>query len=200
MANTRSLRWIKAVVILERASKLVFLDPEDSSEHARAHRSYAQIPHPGRPPHGYLEQPKYRVPAAYAETKLALGLLLDSCGEDGVFPVDKISAAVGGEMVISPGVMIFVSPPFQSLFSYLTRRLSVSAPYLRGYRDIIARYQLARMRECRSAHRCEEERGFDQGASSDRTSHALALPICPNVSGRITDHLSQSTLLTPLPL
>jgi hypothetical protein len=64
------------------------------------------------PPPGYLEQPRYRVPAAFKETRLGLDMLLAACGEDGVFPLDqKRNATMDGreEVVIPPAVIIFVS-------------------------------------------------------------------------------------------
>jgi hypothetical protein len=115
---------VKAVVILERASKLVFLDPEDQSEHSRQWQSYRSDPNTIQHPGGYLEQPQYRCPEAFQETKLGLEMLVRSCGEDGVFPVDvKRNATMDGqeEVVISPAVIIFVSP-FPPLY-FLKHRL-----------------------------------------------------------------------------
>jgi hypothetical protein len=114
---TISVRWTKAVVILERASKLVLLDPEDASEHTRQWTIYKQTG--GAEPPGYLESPRYRVPTEFEETKFALETLIRCCGEDGVFPVDKkLGAELDGreEVVISPAVILFVSRPL-GLFS-----------------------------------------------------------------------------------
>lgn len=105
-----SVRWIKAIVILERASKLVLLDPEDSSEHTRQWTTY-HATGTTKPP-GYLESPRYRVPSEFEETKFALDTLIACCGEDGVYPVDKKMGAVADgreEVVISPAVILFVS-------------------------------------------------------------------------------------------
>ena len=106
-----SVRWIKAITILERASKLVLLDPEDSSEHTRQWNTYATTGM-NKPP-GYLESPRYRVPSEFEETKFALETLIQCCGEDGVFPVQKkVVAEMGGaqRLDISPAVILFVSP------------------------------------------------------------------------------------------
>ncbi|KAK1921689.1 hypothetical protein DB88DRAFT_443137, partial [Papiliotrema laurentii] len=85
-------RWMKAVVILERASKLAFIDPEEDSEYARAWSTYfMQSPHNPRlsNPPAWLDQPKYRCPKDYSETKLALDQLQSHMGVDGIFPVDR---------------------------------------------------------------------------------------------------------------
>lgn len=150
MLRVLSLRWVKAVIILERASKLAFQEPEESSEYARAHRSYIHNQHPGRPPPGYLEQPKYRVPTAYAETKMGLEMLVRSCGGDGVGPIERVKRGQG-EVVISPAVILFVSHTFRQC----TRRKGTEsiAPHLCGHRNFIARYQLLRLREYRSVNR-----------------------------------------------
>ena len=107
-----SVRWNKAVVILERASKLVLLDPEEASEHTRQWAIYKHTG--GAEPTGYLESPRYRVPTEFEETKFALETLIRCCGEDGVFPLDKkLGAELDGreEVVISPAVILFVSRP-----------------------------------------------------------------------------------------
>jgi hypothetical protein len=117
------VRWNKAVVILERASKLVLLDPEDASEHTRQWTIYKQTGGPTPP--GYLESPRYRVPTEFEETKFALETLIRCCGEDGVFPVDKkLGAELDGreEVVISPAVILFVSRPLGLLFTPLECR------------------------------------------------------------------------------
>lgn len=101
------------MIILERASKLVFIDPEESSEHSRQWSRYPSDPIAHQSPPGYLEQPRYRCPEAFAKTKLGLEQLILACEEDGVFPVDKKrNATMDGkeEVVISPAVIIFVSP------------------------------------------------------------------------------------------
>jgi hypothetical protein len=91
-AEARSVRWVKSVTILERASKLAFLDPEESSEYATAYASYthARATNPSvPPPPPWLEQPKYRCPKDYRETKLGLDQFVETMGVDGIFPVDR---------------------------------------------------------------------------------------------------------------
>lgn len=109
---TDSLRWIKAVTILERASKLVLIDPEDSSEHTNQWTYHLSNPGSAPPP-GYLESPRYRVPTEFEEVKYALEHLIAACGDDGVYPVEQKKEAVKygkEEVVISPAVILFVSP------------------------------------------------------------------------------------------
>jgi hypothetical protein len=107
---TNSVRWVKAITILERASKLVILDPEEASEHTRQWTTYSTTGQTVPP--GYLESPRYRVPSKFEETKFALETLVRCCGDDGIFPVDKkVNATINGEeeVVISPAVILFVS-------------------------------------------------------------------------------------------
>lgn len=110
-----STRWVKSVTILERASKLAFLDPEETSEYAKAHSAYsvALATHPSPPlPAPWLDQPKYRCPKDYRETKLALDQFVESMGVDGVFPVDrKRNAEIDGgeEPFISSHTILMVS-------------------------------------------------------------------------------------------
>jgi hypothetical protein len=118
---TNSLRWIKAVTILERASKLVLLDPEETSEHANQW-GFHELNRGSPIPPGYLESPRYRVPSEFEEVKYALEHLLAACGDDGVFPVEKkLEATKYGkeEVVISPAVILFVSPSFFLPSSFL---------------------------------------------------------------------------------
>ncbi|EIW71126.1 hypothetical protein TREMEDRAFT_27564, partial [Tremella mesenterica DSM 1558] len=90
--NKDYLRFLKCVAILERASKLAFVDVEDGSEYARQWASYHLIaqsdPSTPQPP-PWLEQPRYRCPTAYAETKLGLELVISTWGEDAIFPPDR---------------------------------------------------------------------------------------------------------------
>lgn len=78
--------------ILERASKLAFFDPEDNSEYANAWGTYSvrvqAVPNTPKPP-AWLDQPKYRCPKDYRETKLGLDQLISSLGQDGIFPTDR---------------------------------------------------------------------------------------------------------------
>jgi hypothetical protein len=114
-ADRRSTRWVKSVTILERASKLAFLDPEESSEYAKAQSAYsvALTTNPCAPPPApWLDQPKYRCPKDYRETKLALDQFVESMGVDGVFPVDrKRNAEIDGgeEPFISSHTILMVS-------------------------------------------------------------------------------------------
>jgi hypothetical protein len=107
--DTRSIRWVKSVTILERASKIA------SSEYAKAHSAYsvALATHPSAPPPApWLDQPKYRCPKDYRETKLALDQFVESMGVDGVFPVDrKRNAEIDGgeEPFISSHTILMVS-------------------------------------------------------------------------------------------
>lgn len=87
---------MKAVTILERASKMALLDPAEDSEHAKAWTAYAAaaaIPHnsgvSATLPPPWLEQPKYRVPVEYAAVRFAVEQMQTSMGDDGVFPLDR---------------------------------------------------------------------------------------------------------------
>ncbi|KAK6903579.1 hypothetical protein I203_107084 [Kwoniella mangroviensis CBS 8507] len=87
------IRWIKAVAILERASKLAFLTPTDDSEYSQAWHSYATAlsngsPQPNPPP-GWLNQPKYRNSKDYDDCLRALNQYIKSLGVDGVSPVER---------------------------------------------------------------------------------------------------------------
>lgn len=116
LAHTNSrTKWLKATVILERASKLAFVDPEEDSEYSRAWSQYflssPTNPHLTTPP-PWLDQPKYRCPKDYAETKLALDQLRDTMGVDGIFPVDRRNnAAIDGvdAPTIIPHTIMLVS-------------------------------------------------------------------------------------------
>jgi hypothetical protein len=116
MAGTDArTKWLKSTVILERASKLAFVDPEEDSEYSRAWSHYFLTsptnPHLATPP-AWLDQPKYRCPKHYAETKLALDQLRDTMGVDGIFPVDRRNNAVidGAEVpTIIPHTIMLVS-------------------------------------------------------------------------------------------
>jgi hypothetical protein len=80
------------ITILERSLKLAFIEPEDSSEFARAWSHY-HITSPADPrkqkPPAWLDQPKYRCPKDYSETKLGLDQLMAGMGVEGIFPVDR---------------------------------------------------------------------------------------------------------------
>lgn len=110
-----SVRWVKCLTLLERASKLAFLDPEDTSEYANAWATYSVRSHgmPGNPPPpAWLDQPKYRCPKDYRETKLGLDQVINSMGPDGIFPADRKRNAEldgGPEPFISSHVILLVS-------------------------------------------------------------------------------------------
>lgn len=109
-------KWIKATVILERASKLAFLDPDEESDYAKAwckHHltSGPHNPHLAAPP-AWLDQPKYRCPKDYAEVRLALDQLKENMGDDGIFPVDRRRNAEidgGEEPSITPHTIMLAS-------------------------------------------------------------------------------------------
>ncbi|WRT64635.1 uncharacterized protein IL334_001569 [Kwoniella shivajii] len=88
------IRWIKAVTILERASKLTFLHPTDDSEYNQAWSSYgkALLASPSSsplPPPAWLNQPKYKNPKDYDECAEALKQYVSSLGIDGINPVER---------------------------------------------------------------------------------------------------------------
>ncbi len=87
------------MTVLERSSKLAFLDPEETSEYSRAWSAYSSTftledgsglaTTSSPPPPPWLNQPKYRNPKDYRETKLAWEQIILGWGDDGVFPVDR---------------------------------------------------------------------------------------------------------------
>ncbi|KAL7419330.1 hypothetical protein Q5752_006168 [Cryptotrichosporon argae] len=84
--------WVKSVTVLERASKLLFRDPEPDSPYQVAwdHYHQAVLHDPSTPPPSpHLEQPRYRVPRAYEEAWRGLAHLIASMGDNGVFPVER---------------------------------------------------------------------------------------------------------------
>ncbi|WVF69634.1 hypothetical protein IAT40_004413 [Kwoniella sp. CBS 6097] len=95
------IRWVKAVTILERSSKLAFLTPADDAEYAKSWAAYASLlaqstntqPQPQNTPPEWLNQPKYRNPKDYQECLLALKHYVQSLGEDGISPVGRHRAA-----------------------------------------------------------------------------------------------------------
>ncbi|WVW78287.1 hypothetical protein I302_100241 [Kwoniella bestiolae CBS 10118] len=92
------IRWVKAVAILERASKLAFLTPTDDSEYSQAWHSYATSlsngSPPPNPPPGWLNQPKYRNSKDYDECSRALKQYIESLGIDGVSPIERRQQAL----------------------------------------------------------------------------------------------------------
>lgn len=86
------VRWLKVVIILERAAKLAYLDPDDDSPYSQAWNKYHLTLHrdPDQPkPPAYLDQPKYRNPNRFRGCLLAIERFTNCLGEDGVFPVTR---------------------------------------------------------------------------------------------------------------
>lgn len=107
------------MTILERTTKLALIEPEPESPYTQAWTLYNTSPssplvHPDhlangtssfllspqatmrvKPP-GYLDQPRYRCPKAFAEVQFALDRLLNSCGVDGVDPIERMRAMPNG--------------------------------------------------------------------------------------------------------
>ncbi|WVQ98216.1 hypothetical protein IAU59_005338 [Kwoniella sp. CBS 9459] len=93
------IRWIKAVTILERSSKLAFLRPADDAEYTKAWAAYASSisqnsngQHQNAPPE-WLNQPKYRNLLDYEECSRALKHYVQSLGVDGISPVERHRAS-----------------------------------------------------------------------------------------------------------
>ncbi|WWC86753.1 uncharacterized protein L201_001631 [Kwoniella dendrophila CBS 6074] len=91
------IRWIKAVTILERASKLAFLSPAVDSEYTQAWNSFGNklsqsstsgSPQPNPPP-AWMNQPKYKNPKDYEECSKALKHYMISLGIDGISPIER---------------------------------------------------------------------------------------------------------------
>jgi hypothetical protein len=88
--DTAYTKWAKCVVILERASKLPFLEPADDSPYTQAWNQYHLTLHRDpmqSPPPEHLNQPRFRNPRDYRESLLAIDQLVQGLGADGVFPV-----------------------------------------------------------------------------------------------------------------
>lgn len=99
-SDTPYTRWVKCVAILERASKLSFLEPAEDSPYTQAWNQYHLTLHRDpyqTPPAETLNQPKYRNPGDYRECLLAIEQMVSALGENGVFPiVRKIHAQQDG--------------------------------------------------------------------------------------------------------
>ncbi|KIR41067.1 hypothetical protein I307_03231 [Cryptococcus deuterogattii 99/473] len=100
------VRWIKAVTILERASKLAFLEAEDDSDYSRAWAEYLSVlgtpdAQSTSPPPLYLNQPKYRNPRGYRDCLFALNKLKENLGADGMSILEKkkLADVEGAELV-----------------------------------------------------------------------------------------------------
>jgi hypothetical protein len=109
------VKWIKSLLILERAAKLAFLDPTDDGDYARTWTAYS-LSHPSAPapsPAAWLDQPKFRCPGEYGTVKLALDQFVSSMGVEGIFPVDrKRNAQIdrAAEPFISSHTVVMASP------------------------------------------------------------------------------------------
>lgn len=90
--DSNYVRWLKVVIILERASKFCYIDPDEDSPYSQAwseyHLTLHRDPDQAQPPQ-YLEQPKYRNPGRFRECLLAIDQFTESLGEQGVFPVTR---------------------------------------------------------------------------------------------------------------
>lgn len=113
-----SSQWIKAVTILERASKLAFLKPSRDSDYTKAWKEYTNALRSGNsqasppsPPPVYLNQPKHRNPKEYRECLLALNNLRKSLGVEGISPLERkrTADAIGAQLVIPARLMQLVS-------------------------------------------------------------------------------------------
>ena len=112
------MRWLKAISILERTTKLAFIDPEENSQFAiswsQYHYALQTDPARATKPPAYLDQPRYRCPKAFTEIVWALEQLLTSCGEDGIDPAERVRRSSQGqvhdpEVQVPPPVVMFVS-------------------------------------------------------------------------------------------
>lgn len=107
-------KWLKALTILDRATKIAFMDPTEDSEYSQAWSAHA-MSHPSAsipPPPVWMDQPRYRCPEEYRLVKFALDQYSQSLGTEGIFPVDrKRNAQMEGavEPFISSHVMSLVS-------------------------------------------------------------------------------------------
>lgn len=156
-ADQCSVKWIKALTLLERAAKLAFLDPEENSEWNRAWQAYdrtVQDNPSAPPPPPWLNQPRYRCPQAHTETKLGLDQFLANMGDEGVSPVDRMRNyqvdKAGRGLDIPTECIILVSYP-STLGLSTDRAASPSSCSM----DAASRHQFAGLRE---------QRGVDWGS------------------------------------
>lgn len=112
----RSVRWIKAVTILERASKLAFLEAEEDSDYSRAWAEYLSVlgtpdAQSASPPPLYLNQPKYRNPKSYRDCLFALNKLKENLGVDGMSILErkKLADVEGAELVFGTKQILLVN-------------------------------------------------------------------------------------------
>lgn len=113
-----STQWIRALIILERASKLAFLKPSRDSdytkawaEYTNARRSSSSQTSPPSPPPQHLNQPKHTNPREYRECLLALNNLRKSLGVDGISPLERkrMADAIGAQLDIPHNIIHLVS-------------------------------------------------------------------------------------------
>jgi hypothetical protein len=118
-------RWLKALTILDRATKIAFLDPAEDGEYAQAVSAHAmsRASAPVPPPAAWMDQPRYRCPEEYRIVKFALDQFTQNLGDEGIFPVDrKRTAQLEGadEPFISSHMVSIVS------FSPTSRRIKLT--------------------------------------------------------------------------
>jgi hypothetical protein len=156
-ALTCRVKWAKAVILMQRAGSLVFIDPEEDSPYAEAvaraeadAKAGAQalktepVLSPGaraRDPAenvpAYLNQPKYRRPKEYQLVLTALDQFVESLGPDGEHPVARYQRArdegrvVEGESGIPSNTLNVVSGN--------GRGELMKATHYRGDADVFAR-------------------------------------------------------------
>lgn len=113
-----STQWIRALIILERASKLAFLKPSRDSEYTKAwteytnaRRSSSSQTSPPSPPPQHLNQPKHTNPREYRECLSALNNLRKSLGVDGISPLERkrMANAIGAQLDIPHNIIHLVS-------------------------------------------------------------------------------------------
>ncbi|KIR76875.1 hypothetical protein I305_06375 [Cryptococcus gattii E566] len=111
---THHTQWIRALIILERASKLAFLKPSRDSEYAKAwteytnaRRSSSSQTSPPSPPPQHLNQPKHTNPREYRECLSALNNLRKSLGVDGISPLERkrMADAIGAQLDIPHNII-----------------------------------------------------------------------------------------------
>lgn len=86
---------MKCTTILERSSKIIFLEPEKDSPYQTAWNQYTlsfQQEGSQAPPE-YLNQAKFRSPKEYQECILAIDQVIKRNGDDGIFPPTRRAVA-----------------------------------------------------------------------------------------------------------
>jgi hypothetical protein len=164
-------KWMKATIILERASKLTFIDPDEDSDYAKAWSRYHMHTNPPHAnsnlasPPAWLDQPKYRCPKDFAEVRLALDQLRENMGTDGIFPVDRRRNAEidgGEEPSITPHTIMLVRA------SHRDESTSIDhlAPPICGDSHVLARHQRRRSGKQRGPGGRPKGHGFDSPSSA----------------------------------